>query len=336
MQVEVLYLIGFFASPVLFFMMWSGSIDTERGDGGLDDPGNILFLLAAFLFPLVFLFMLITSNQKWASVTGLVLLFVGGLALFLFNRSQGGYHEKKKAEVRNIEAQFSEQEADFYRSDPEDFSLAGAPGLVENTTFTSLLRKGLSEDNRLVSTLTMYVDLYGTSCDPVSISGSSASNGQSPPDYVAAFECLRAKATYSRQFNLGDSEDVELLAGRLADPSVDSLLGEDLGEPWLMGSRIALSGESQIDLPAEVDRKVWIKKEDGSVEDISGPDWSTSLVATDSRGVEEYQSFGGLYLYGDNPIRFHVAVGMDRSSVGVDHLSLVGSLMGATTALGVS
>jgi hypothetical protein len=327
MQVEVLYLIGFFVVPVVALLINQASIDTSRGDGGLDDPGSLLAIAAMFLSPLFFSVMLIMSDLDWARVSGWVLLVGGGLGLFLFDKRQGGFHERKKTEVRNIEAQFSEQEADFYRSNPEGFSLAGAPDLVENTTFTSLLRKGLSEDNRLVSTLTMYVDLYGTSCDPVSISGSSSSNGQSPPDYVAAFECLRAKATYSRQFNLGDSEDVELLAGRLADPSVDSLLGEDLGEPWLMGSRIALSGESQIDLPAEVDRKVWIKKEDGSVEDISGPDWSTSLVATDSRGVEEYQSFGGLYLYGDNPIRFHVAVGMDRSSVGAGHLSLIESIL---------
>jgi hypothetical protein len=327
MQVEVLYLIGFFAAPVLFFMMWSGSIDTNRGDGGLDDPGNLLFVLAAFLSPLAFLFMLITSNQKWASATGLLLLFVGGLVLFLFNRSHGGYYEKKKAEVRNIDVQFSEQKADFYKSDPEDFNLAEVPDLVENTTFTSLLQKGLSEDNRLVSTITMYVDLYGTSCDPVSIGSFSMSDEPLLPDHVAAFECLRARATYSRQFNLGDPEDVELLAERLADPSADSLLGEDLGEPWLLGSRIALSGESQIDLPAEVDRKVWIKKEDGSVEDISGPDWSTSLVATDSRGVEENQSFGDLYLYGDKPVRFHVAVGVERSTAGVDHLPLIRSIL---------
>lgn len=327
MSVEHLYLIGFFVAPIVAFLINQASIDTSRGDGGLDDPGSLLAIAAMFLSPLFFSVMLIMSDLDWARVSGWVLLVGGGLGLFLFNRSHGGYHEKKKAEVRNIEAQFSEQEADFYRSDPEDFNLARAPALVESTTFTSLLCKGLSEDNRLVSTLTMYVDLYGTSCDPVSIYGSSASNGQLLPDYVAAFECLRAKATYSREFNLGDSEDVELLVERLADPSVDSLLGEDLGEPWLMGSRIALSGESQIDLPAEVDRNVWIKKDDGSVEDISGPDWSTSLVATDSRGVEEHQSFGGLYLYGDNPIRFHVAVGMDRASAGVDQLHVVGAIL---------
>jgi hypothetical protein len=326
-QVEVLYLIGFFVVPVVAFLINQASIDTSRGDGGLDDPGSLLAIAAMFLSPLFFSVMLIMSDLDWARVSGWVLLVGGVLGLFLFNRSRSGYHEKKKAEVRNIDVQFSEQKADFYRSDPEDFNLAEVLDLAENKTFTSLLQKGLSEDNQLVSTITMYVDLYGTSCDPVSIGSFSMSDEPLLPDHVAAFECLRARATYSRQFNLRDPEDVELLAERLADPSADGLLGEDLGEPWLMGSRIALSGESQIDLPAEVDRRVWIKKDDGSVEDISGPDWSTSLVATDSRGVEEYQSFNGLYLYGEDPIRFHVAVGTKRASAGVDHLSLIRSIL---------
>jgi hypothetical protein len=323
MQVEVLYLIGFFVVPIVAFLINQASIDTSRGDGGLDDPGSLLAIAAMFLSPLFFSVMLIMSDLDWARVSGWVLLVGGGLGLFLFDKRQGGFHERKRTEVRNIEAQFSEQEADFYRSDPEAFNLAGAPDLVENTTFTNLLRKGLSEDNYLISTLVVYVDLYGTSCDPVSID-SFLERENPPPVHTAAFECLRAKATYSRQFDLSDPEDIELLMERLADPSVEDLLGEDVGEPWLMGARIALS---EIYLPAEVDRKVWIKKEDGSIEDISGPDWTTSLIETDPSGVERHQSFGDLHLYGENPVRFHVSVGSERSSVGVDHLSLIREML---------